>query len=230
MAMAQVQSANTVGYQDITTETDGFTSVCPSFVKVGTQTATTLADISGTFIEGESIQFIDTEAATADEYFYCVKGSLVTTDSGWYESDFETPAGTTAIPIGGSVLYQSLGTDTIRFCGEVNEADVVVSAEDEGFTAVGNPFPVDTTLSAVTFTGLAEGDSIQFLDSEAGTAEEYFYCVKGSLVTTDTGWYESDFETPAGTTEIGAGVGFLYQNASESSNVTISFSAPTISL
>ena len=226
-AMA-VESANVVGYQEKAIENAGFTSISPTFVAVGTKNPLKLANLSGTFIEGESVQVTDTDFATAAEYFYCVKGSLVETDTGWYEEDFETPAGDTEIPIGASILYQSMGTDSIVFAGEVNDEDAVVAAEDEGFSAVGNPFPVDTTLAQVAFSGITEGDSIQFTDTDAGTEAEYFYCIKGSLVETDTGWYEEDFETPAGTTPISAGQGFLYQNASGTSGVTITFSAPSL--
>ncbi len=228
LAMAQVQSANTVGFLNKEVEGEGFTSISPTFVAVGTQDPLTLANLSGTFIEGESIQITDTEFATESEFFYCVKGSMVSTDTGWYADDFETPVNDTEIPIGGSILYQSQGTTSVTFAGEVGEENVVVAAEDVGFTAVGNPFPVDTTLGSVSFTGIAEGDSVQVIDSEAATESEYFYCVKGSMVSTDTGWYEDDFETPAGATAIAAGQGFLYQNASETSGVTITFTAPVI--
>ena len=228
LAMAQVQSANTVGFLDMTIEDEGFTSISPTFVAVGTQDPLTLASLSGTFIEGESVLFSDTDFATDSEYFYCVKGSLVSTDTGWYEDDFETPANDTEIPTGASVLYQSLGTTSVTFAGEVGEENVVVSAEDEGFTCIGNPFPVDTTLGSIAFSGLTEGDSVSFIDTEAGTEAEYFYCVKGSLVSTDTGWYADDFETPAGATEVAAGQGFLFQNASANSGITITFTAPVI--
>ena len=228
LAETAVESANIVGYTEMPVEGEGFTSICPDFVKVGSGQSITLSDLIGPFIEGESIQITDTDFATAAEFFYCEKGSMVETDTGWYADDFETLVGDTEIPAGASVLYQSMGTEKVTFAGEVSTEDVVVEAESTGFTAVGNPFPIDTTLSEITFSGITEGDSIQFIDAGAATASEFFYCEKGSMVETDTGWYADDFETPVGDTVVAAGAGFLYQNASEADGVTIKFSAPKL--
>ena len=123
LALAEgVNSANTVGFQNKEVEGTGFTSISPTFVAVGTQDPLTLADLSGTFIEGESVLFSDTDFATESEYFYCVKGSLVETATGWYADDFETPAGVTAVAAGQGFLFQNASANsgiTITFTAPV---------------------------------------------------------------------------------------------------------------
>jgi len=101
--------------------------------------------------------------------------------------------------------------------------DVTVDT-GSGFTAVGNPFPVDTTLGEIQFIGIAEFSSVQFMSDIAATASEYFWLEEGSASQGATGWYEADGETPAGDTVVAAGKGFLFNE--QGTTTAITFSTP----
>lgn len=220
---AQVQSANIVGYQKVNLNVGKFTHVSPSFIKIGGAVDFKISDIQGDMAELDSIQFMDNLSATANEYFWLVEGSLSVGATGWYAADGETPAGDTIIPKGTSVLYSSQGSTEVTFVGEVNTLDVTVDT-GSGFTPVGNPFPVDTTLDGIQFVGISELSSVQFMSDIAATDSEYFWLVEGSLSAGLTGWYAADGETPAGDTVVAAGKGFLFSE--QGTTTAITFSTP----
>jgi hypothetical protein len=221
--MAEVTSKNVVGYQTVTLTPNKFTHVSPTFIKVGGAAQVTLAELKGDFAEMDSIQFMNALSATASEYFWLVEGSGSPGASGWFAADFETPAGNTVIGAGNSVLYSSQGATSLLFSGEVNaqSVDIVTGA---GFTPAGNPFPVNTTLSAISFVGISEMCSVQIMSDIAATAAEYFWLVEGSGSPGASGWFANDFETPAGDTVIAAGMGFLFSE--QGTSTTITFASP----
>lgn len=223
VASADVASQNIVGY---TTKSlaAGFNHICPSFVQVGGATKQMLLNDFVGAEEMDSVQFLDTETATAAEYFWLVEGSASPDVTGWYADDFTTPAGDTPIAAGTSVLFSSLAGGALTTSGEVN-ADSVTLQTVAGFNIVGNPFPVATTLSQINFANIQEMDSVQFMSEEAATASEYFWLVEGSASPDVTGWYADDFTTPAGDTVVGSGAGFLFSN-NMGENVAITISSP----
>jgi len=225
--IADVTSVNVVGYQTIALALEEFTHVAPTFITVGGSAQITLADLTGDFAEFDSIQTMDEDGATANEYFWLVEGSAAPEagETGWYADDFETPAGSVVIAAGSSVLYSSQGASELILSGEVNTNDVEV-ASGEGFTVTGNPFPVDTTLNAIQFVGIAEFCSVQFMDGDGATAAEYFWLEEGSAAPEagETGWYADDFETPVGSTVVAAGKGFLFSE--QGAGTTITFDSP----
>lgn len=224
MVSAQVESVNIVGYQMLPLNEGAFTHISPTFITVGGAAQITLADISGDMQEMDSVQFMDAGFATDKQYFYLIEGSASPDITGWYEDDFETFAGNVVITAGSSVLYSSQGSTQVTFAGEVNDSAVEVASVVGGFVSIGNPFPVGTMLSDITFTGISEMCSVQIMNEIAATTAEYFWLEEGSASPDVTGWYADDFETPAGDTVIGAGQGFLFSE--QGAGTTISFTSP----
>ena len=104
LAMAQVQSANTVGFMDIKDENaaEGFNVVCPTFTTVGYNTVT-LSDIS---LEGENVQLRTDNLQIFDgtgnaEYAYQWRAS------GWYDNDEKEYVNENAFPAGLGVIIDS---------------------------------------------------------------------------------------------------------------------------
>ena len=222
-ATTGVESQNIVGYQTLDLNVGAFTHVSPTFITVGGAAQVTLSQLNGDMAETDSIQFIDPVSATAHEYFYLVAGSLSPATTGWYQDDFTTPADDVVIDAGTSVYYSSQGGTKVTFAGEVNKNAVVVDT-GAGFTPVGNPFPVDTTLGTISFSGITETSSVQFMSDTTATAAEYFWLEAGSLSPGATGWYLDDFTTPAGDTVVAAGKGFLFSEQGTTTAVT--FTSP----
>lgn len=219
MVSAEVSSQNIVGYQTLALNSGAFTQVSPTFITVGGTTQVTLSQLNGDMAELDSIQFLDSTTATASEYFYLVEGSISPGVSGWYAADLETPAGDVVIAAGASVYYSSQGGTQVMFSGEVNQNDVVLNTAS-GFNALGNPFPVDTTLGVILFGGITELCSIQFTGDDTATASEYFYLEEGSISPGVSGWYAADLETSVSDTVVAAGQGFLFSEQGTTTAIT----------
>lgn len=220
-AMA-VESANVVGYQTFTAGA-GYTALAPTFLKVG-GAALTASDIKGDFAEFDSLQIFDDAGNVATELFWLVSGSFLPEESatGWYQSDFSTPAGDTVFTAGSAFWVNSASGASVTVAGQVNASSVVVNA-GAGYTPTGNAMPKATTAGALQFTGLEEFDSLQIFDDAGNVATELFWLVSGSFLPEEsaTGWYQSDFSTPAGSTVLAAGSAFWINSAGGGVTMTI---------
>jgi len=221
--MAEVVSKNIVGYQTVPLTVGYFTHVSPTFITVGGAAEITLDGLGGDLAEFDSVQVMDADFATASEYFWLESGSAAPGVTGWYDGETSALAGDTVITAGSSVLYSSQGATELIFSGEVNTQDVSV-VTGAGFTAVGNPFPVDITLDDIAFGGISEFSSVQFVDGDAATAAEYFWLEAGSAAPGVTGWYDGETSALAGDTVVAAGAGFLFSE--QGTSTTITFTSP----
>ncbi len=112
MALAQVQSANTVGYFDIKDENaeEGFNVVCPTFTSVGYNTVT-LSDIS---LAGDDVVYRDDNLQIFDadgnaEYQFQWRAN------GWYDLDTREYVNDEVIPAGlGFIVDSSQGGITVE--------------------------------------------------------------------------------------------------------------------
>jgi hypothetical protein len=214
---------NIVGYQTLALNLGGFTHIAPTFITIGGSQAVPLSSLTGDFAEFDSIQFIDPQAGTASQYFWLEAGSAAPDASGWYADDFATSAGDTPVAAGVSFLYSSGGATGLTLSGEVGQSDVSVTI-GSGFTAIGNPFPVDAVLADFGFTGITEFSTVQLMDSSFTTSGQYFWLEAGSAAPDASGWYADDFATPAGDTPVTAGQGFLVNT--DASGVTFVANSP----
>ena len=105
LAMAQVQSANTVGFMDIKDENaaEGFNVVCPTFTSVGYNTVT-LSDISlagdDVVLRSDNLQIFDANGNA--EYSYQWRAS------GWYDPETKAYVNEEAIPAGLGFIVESV--------------------------------------------------------------------------------------------------------------------------
>ena len=218
-----IESANVVGYQNVSVNESGFTLVSPTFKNVsGLQL--TLANIGGNLQAMESVQLWDANGGTAEEYFYLDAANSFTGEAGWFADDFMTSANDKDIADGSSVAFQSQGSAELIFSGEVGREVTTIVSLDAGFTAVGNNTPTNLTLSDIVFEGISAMDSIQFVDADGATEAEYFYLDAANSFTGEAGWFADDFMTSANDATISAGKGVLFQ-AANGASVTIKIPA-----
>ena len=197
-----------MGYQNVPVNSSGFTLITPTFDKVGGGKMY-LSDI-GANNSFESVQVLDANAGTSAEYFFMTKEDSGLESDGWFLDDFETSADGVEISEGKSILFSSQGTEAITFSGQVATEEKTVTTEESGFTMIGNNTPVDVTLSALKCEGISSFDSIQFMDENLGTANEYFFMSKEDSGLESDGWFCDDFETSADDVVIPAGSGVLF--------------------
>jgi len=212
-------SSSKVGYQEVPVEASGFTLITPTFDKVD-GSSITLKDI-GAKNSYESVQLLNTDAGTDAEYFFVSKEDSGLEADGWFLDDLETPADDVAIPEGKSILFSSLGTESITFAGQVATTGKPVTTEESGFTMIGNNTPVDVALKNLVCTGINSYDSIQFMDENLSTAQEYFFVAKEDSGLEADGWFCDDLETPADDIVIPAGSGVLFSATAGAVTVTV---------
>lgn len=79
---------------------------------------------------------------------------------------------------------------------------------------------MNVKLSDIKFEGVADADSIQFIDSNGGTEKEYFYFTVSGMGVEADGWYDGDMNS-VDKEEIPAGSGVLF-SAVNGTSVNIS--------
>ena len=183
LAMAQVQSANTVGFMDIKDENadEGFNVVCPTFTSVGYNTVT-LSDLTlegdDVAVRQDNLQIFDADGNAEYQYQWRANG--------WYDVGAKAYVNDEVIDRAQGVIIDSYnGGISIRSVGEVNVTAVEVENCVEGFNVVGNPLPVDVTLGDVTLEGndvTVRQDNLQIFDADGNA--EYQYQWRAS------GWYD----------------------------------------
>ena len=223
VAVADISSANVVGYQDKAAAKEGWNLICGTFEKVD-GTAMTIADAKPnaafSWMYGDNIQFLDDGGGTRqrDDGYPAVYGYFTTTDGapadGWYQNDQATMMGVFAEPededfsYGAGVVAQTFDkTAGFMFSGAVHKGAPTIIAAKEGWNIIGNPTPCDLTLTDVTPNAAFSwmyGDNIQFLDDGGGTRQrdDGYPAVYGYFTTTDgapaDGWYQNDQATMMG--------------------------------
>ena len=223
MAMAQVQSANTVGFQN-NTSVAGFNWFAPNFTTVGETTAC-FGDItiSGEDVVeyGDNIQIVDVDGNCEALYYWAG-------EDGWFDMDGTgSYMNDEAIVRGKSfIVYTDVAGATIQISGEVVTNDVVFAASSEaGFNWIGNPYPVAITYSNITISGedvVEYGDNIQIVDAD-GNCEALYYWAG------DDGWFDMDGTGSYMNEEaIPAGKGFIVYT--DVAGATITINGPALSL
>ena len=234
-----LESANVVGYQNLDSNASGFTMMAPTFLNVSFSEKCTLADLSVTGysapVKNETtgrwsggtkgqfnLQFLTTQGKTEVTYRWYDDGTKL----GWYDSKGTTKidAETVDVVAGKAVWCQANGLKLVT-AGAVNTADIAFQSQASGFTAMGNPFPVDLTLADLSVSGYSapvknettgrwsggtKGQfNLQFLTNQGKTEVTYRWYDDG----TKLGWYDSKGTTKidGSTVSIPAGKGLWCQ-------------------
>ena len=257
-------SANVVGYQERPTGTSGWTVITGTFKNIGVGVKT-LSDVTVNDVwdpTGDNIQFLDEGGGTrvrSDSYQAVYTylnadwASSMGTTAGWYQVDalmndglFLPPEENDDFSYGAGAVVQTGSTEAGLTCsGEVPKGPQTILAVKSGWNIIGNPLPIDMTLSDVTANDVWDptGDNIQFLDEGGGTRVRsdsyqavytYLNADWASSMGTTAGWYQVDalmndglFLTPEESdNDIKAGSAFIVQTSSDSSGVQFKAALP----
>lgn len=186
LAATSVESANIVGYTAREDGVDGYNWTCGTFDAVGggniSISQITLDDEGSYSISDNALQVLDSDAYTAEGYFYTEIGNGVFQ---WLDENSD-PADR-VFSAGEGFLIENLDSIKVKITGQVPETDVSNGANGvDGYNWMGNPFPQEISITAIT---LDDGGSysisdnaLQALDPDAYTAEGFFYTEVGNSV------------------------------------------------
>lgn len=193
-----------------------------TFLPIG-NTELSLSDIAANDAwdpTNDSIQFLDEGGGTRvrDDgrnaiytYINATYASALSCEVGWYQFDalnngdgFFTPEEDDDYSYGAGAVIQVGSTSAgLLFSGQVAEGPQTILAAKSGWNIIGNPLPIDMTLSDVSanVTWDPTNDSIQFLDEGGGTRVRndgrtaiYTYINSDYAValSCEVGWYQFD--------------------------------------
>ena len=188
LALAQVQSANVVGYHTKALSA-GYNLYAPVFTTIGSNKVSNLNAIKGNFTEGDVVEFLDNTANQVAGYTWLLAADNYSGVDGWCDA---TPVViSTNIPQGVSLLIASQNPVNIIHSGEAADVSVPVNVHS-GYVVVGNGTPTTRTLSQITFSGsITEGDVIEFLDNTANQIVGYTWLLAGDNYSGIDGWCDS---------------------------------------
>ena len=206
VAMADVTSANIVGYANKATEKVGKSLVSGSFATISSATGSfKLSDLSVTgYDEGEAygefgVVVLDNYGATAKDpvtkankaYYWCDNEDVWEEDGiGWYDfsGSVKWDAENIEFSAGQAFWIQGAAQNLVS-SGSVWMKDVAVATERVGKTAIANPFPSAITLKDMAVSGYDEGEAygefgVIILDNYGATAKDpvtkanmaYYWC------------------------------------------------------
>ena len=213
MAMAQVQSANTVGFVENNNGNSGYNWACAPFVAVGGGgfdiQSIVLDDGGEGLIFANALQVLDEDAYTDESYFYNEVGDGVYE----WQDDQDATADRTFDSAEG-FLIEGLEDIALKFAGEVPDADVSFVGTTAGYTWMGNPYPAAIDIQDIVLDDGGEGlifsNALQVLDPDAYTDESYFFNEVGD------GVYEwQDENDQRATRSFAAGEGFLIEGIAD---------------
>ena len=194
VSLAELASANIVGYTTTPIEGNKWYMIAPSFEDVGSAEATTVdliktLSISGVTVETWSnranatqIQVFNPATGGYTLYYYTVNAGV----TGWRRS----PSVATELPIkvGTGVWLKVMSAESganVTFAGQVRAAETtVVKFGDEGtWTMVSNPYPtpltqgklVTTGITAQTWSNRASASQLQVFNPASGGYSIYYY-------------------------------------------------------
>ena len=216
-AMADVTSANVVGYQALNTDNEGGNvMLAPTFLKVSESNTVTLADLKVTGYDepvwekrdkdknprnyggctgGKFVTATLTPAGTEDKSYtwldYFKGGNRI--GPGWFMDGNATPieggAASVELDAGDSLWIKGSGYQ-LQPAGAVNPFDIIFKTDvDGGNKAVGNCTPVELTLADLTVTGY--DDPVWEKRDKDKNPRNYGGCTGGKFVAATL--------TPAGT-------------------------------
>ena len=190
--------------------------VCSTFEKVDGSPVTindAKPNATSSWMMGDTIQFLDAGGGTRireSDGLEAIYGYFTTADGvpadGWYHymsyfgGEYIPPEEGDDFSYGAGVVIQMLDpTAGLVFSGAVHKGPATIVAAKEGWNIIGNPVPIDMTLSDVTpnatFSWMM-GDTIQFLDAGGGTRireSDGLEAIYGYFTTADgvpaDGWY-----------------------------------------
>ena len=216
MAADGIVSTDIVGYAQSGLQT-GFTMMTPQFLSTGSDAMPlqSLTPVGDDTSDAVFVQTLDAGGYTVNSYTW---NDWATDEPCWVNDDYEPIEGV-SFPSGTGLWVQGAATGQgIRSAGKVGTSDVVIQLQT-GFTAGGNPFPVDVKLQDITAEGDDTSDSvfIQTLDAGGYTVDTYTW---NDWAADEPCWVNDDYEPIEGVS-FAAGAGLWIQGASNAQYIRI---------
>jgi hypothetical protein len=248
-ALAEVVSANVVGYQNIEVK-PGFNMIAFNFQPVTGSGAeafyitnfvgNTSALIAGSgATSSDQIQVWDPATAAFSVYFYRAKSNRFPAGPAWVKTTAGSTVTADTIPTGAGVWFArpdtAPATANLTVSGEVG-ASAHTHTIASGFNMISSAFPVDMALNggaidwaacgAVAGSGATSSDQIQVWDATTQTFTVYFYRAKSNRFPAGPAWVNTTAGSTATTDTIPAGKGFWYARPSTSAAGTLTETSP----
>jgi len=245
ICMADITSANIVGYQTVNAPAAGtYMALSVSFDNVGQDASYKIASLlsvgapkgaATALTSADQIWLWDTEAGDWVKYFYRKIGNQAAV--GWCKAGSTTET-TDTISAGETFFFRRGGggaSTTITLSGQVKPftASAVYDAPAAGsYKFMGYPWPVELAIADFdkyqgapkgAATALTSADQIWLWDTEAGDWVKYFYRKIGNQAA--VGWCKAGATTKT-TDKIPAGQGFFFRRGGggTADKITFTFS------
>ncbi len=233
-----IESANTVGYQNVTVKANDMTMIGIQFTDTGSADGISINSIKGDFTaglsSGESDNLIVWDAVKGyTSYFYYVgEEPDEAYDYKWYEVGNEEEPTVDKIAPGQGMWYVRLGTATdITFAGEVLGSDKSIPVKANDMTMFCSPYPTATSIQNIDVAnptaGLSSGESDNLIvwDAVKGYTSYFYYVGEEPDAAYDYKWYEVGNEEEPTVDTIAPGQAAWYVRLGAAT--TISFESPT---
>ena len=231
VGMADVESANIVGYQNANVR-QNLSVQLPTFEGVGSE-GMDIQKIIPVPAEGEvlesgdyTIQIFNDVGRVTTQYAY-VLGEDIDDGyaDGWYEEDWETFVEKTLAPGEAFKVSAAKAGGTFQYAGEVHGEAISVPVR-QNLSAQGNVRPTAVNIQSIV-PAVAEGDDLESGDftmqliSDTGRVTTQYAYVLGEDIDDGyaDGWYEEDWETIVEKT-FAPGEGFLMSAAKDGGALT----------
>ena len=243
MSLADVTSANIVGYNTVTIKAGKYNMFAVNFENVSDTDGISIQDLipgtteglfGGTAATGDQIQIYNSETGNYKNFYlqYSTVPLLMKNNWKWIDG---TAVASYKFKSGDSFWYRSRGsTDvTVSLAGGVSLAPAQTIEIVEGYNMIGNAFPVNfnpnslgtsywESSGAVGGTA-ATGDQIQIFNPETGNYKNYYlqYSTVPLLMKNNWKWIDGTTPVDAAAEVMSVGKGAWYRHRGTGFTLTI---------
>ena len=226
-----VESANTVGYTDVSVAAGKFFMVGTQFTQVGAQNIPIGELIQGDFAPATyktrmtaapQIQILNANGTTYTTYYYIddAEDDDENEVTGWSTAGGDLVTAVNLNP-GDAVWFKAITATNLKLKGEVVNVNTktitVTTSKADQFSMIANPFPTELDINSVTWSGLTPATyktrmtaapQIQVLNANGTTYTTYYYIddAEDDDENEVTGWSTAGGDLAE--TAIGVGKGF----------------------
>ncbi len=232
-----IESANTVGYQNVTVKANDMTMIGIQFTDTGSTDGISINSIKGDFTAGltsgesDNLMVWDADNGYTGYFFYAGEEPDPDYDYKWYEMGNDAEPTENKIAPGQAMWFVRLGTATdVTFAGEVLGSDKTIPVKANDMTMFCSPYPTDTSIQALGVSGptagltSGESDNLMVWDATNGYTGYFFYVGEEPDPDYDNKWYEMGNDAEPTTNTIAPGQAAWYVRLGAAT--TISFESP----
>ncbi len=224
-AMADVESSNVVGYQEVATPQGKSMRVATFKAITGNYKISDIGVTGAAGAGGESVQKVNANGTWGTMYCYLTMEGTGWLEDGWYKEDQVTPVDDTDVIGEGEALFVNATSDIVlTYSGQVISGKPMVPVST-GKSMVGNPTPKQIKISEIEVIGAvgAGGESVQKVNANGTWGAMYCYLTMEGTGWLEDGWYKEDQVTPVDDTDLLDAGDALF--VSVTSEVTLTFPA-----